>query len=56
MFARYYNTKYKRFQVPHVVNHYAAGARLIGLTDKQLKEHFDAIKASNVGEELLWCF
>ncbi|PIK40952.1 hypothetical protein BSL78_22198 [Apostichopus japonicus] len=45
----YYNTKYKRAQAPHVVMHYAAGARLIGLTEKQLTEHLKKIQMSNSG-------
>eukprot|EP00057_Strongylocentrotus_purpuratus_P026087 XP_011680561.1 PREDICTED: uncharacterized protein LOC105445997 isoform X1 [Strongylocentrotus purpuratus] len=44
---RYFNTKYKRAQAPHVVMHYAAGARLIGLTEKQLVQHLDRLQASN---------
>ena len=46
----YYSHKYKRSQTPHVVNHYAAGARLIGLTERQLKEHLEHLKASNAGQ------
>lgn len=46
---RYYNTKYKKAQAPHVVMHYAAGARLIGLTEKQLTEHLKKIQMSNSG-------
>ncbi|XP_071487181.1 uncharacterized protein [Diadema antillarum] len=46
---RYFNTKYKRAQAPHVVMHYAAGARLIGLTEKQLVQHLDRLQASNEG-------
>ncbi|KAJ8019644.1 Caltractin [Holothuria leucospilota] len=45
----YYNTKYKKAQAPHVVMHYAAGARLIGLTEKQLTEHLKKIQMSNSG-------
>ncbi|XP_054758612.1 uncharacterized protein LOC129264684 [Lytechinus pictus] len=44
---RYFNTKYKRAQAPHVVMHYAAGARLIGLTEKQLAQHLDRLQESN---------
>ncbi|XP_072046796.1 uncharacterized protein [Amphiura filiformis] len=43
----YYNTKYKRAQAPHVVMHYAAGARLIGLTEKQLVQHMKLLQQSN---------
>merc|ERR1712178_208777 len=39
-------SKYKRVQVPHVVNHYAAGARLIGLSEKQIKKHLMELKGS----------
>ena len=48
----YYHTKYNRVQVavPHVVNHYAAGARLIGLTEKQIKQHLMHLKATNARE------
>lgn len=42
----YYSSKYKRVQVPHVVNHYAAGARLIGLSEKQIKKHLMELKGS----------
>ncbi len=47
----YYHSEYKRVQVavPHVVNHYAAGARLIGLTEKQIKEHLQKLKTKNAG-------
>lgn len=44
---RYFNTKYKKAQAPHVVMHYAAGARLIGLTEKQLVQHLDRLQESN---------
>ena len=43
----YFHSKYKRAQAPHVVGHYAAGARLIGLTEKQLQKHMEKIRASN---------
>ncbi|XP_028393106.1 uncharacterized protein LOC114517535 isoform X2 [Dendronephthya gigantea] len=43
----YFHSKYKRSQAPHVVGHYAAGARLIGLTEKQLQKHMERIRASN---------
>ncbi|XP_071941497.1 uncharacterized protein [Antedon mediterranea] len=43
----YFHKKYKRMNAPHVVSHYAAGARLIGLTEKQLQEHLDRIRQSN---------
>ncbi|CAH1790050.1 unnamed protein product [Owenia fusiformis] len=45
----YFHTKYKKVQAPHVVGHYAAGARLIGLTEKQLVEHLELLKANNRG-------
>ncbi|XP_068687757.1 uncharacterized protein [Montipora foliosa] len=41
----FYHTKYKRIQAPHVVGHYAAGARLIGLTENQLRRHMESLKA-----------
>lgn len=43
----YFHSKYKRSQAPHVVGHYAAGARLIGLTEKQLQKHMESIRATN---------
>ncbi|XP_070570804.1 EF-hand calcium-binding domain-containing protein 3-like [Ptychodera flava] len=46
----YYKTKYKKAQIPHVVGHYAAGARLIGLTEKQLVMHLEHLKRSNAGQ------
>lgn len=44
---RFYNSKYKRAQAPHVIGHFAAGARLIGLTEKQLQKHMEKIRESN---------
>ena len=41
----FYHTKYKRIQAPHVVGHYAAGARVIGLTENQLRRHMESLKA-----------
>lgn len=41
----FYHTKYKRIQAPHVVGHYAAGARVIGLTENQLRKHMESLKA-----------
>ncbi len=46
---RYYKNKYRRVNAPHVVMHYAAGARLIGLTEKQLARHLERLQASNQG-------
>lgn len=48
---RYYQTKYKKVKVPHVVAHYAAGARLIGLTDKQIAEHLENLKRVNARKQ-----
>ncbi|PFX26069.1 Caltractin [Stylophora pistillata] len=42
---RFYHTKYKRIQAPHVVGHYAAGARVIGLTENQLRRRLESLKA-----------
>jgi hypothetical protein len=48
----FYHTKYKRAQAPHVVGHYAAGARLIGLTEFQLRKHMETLKAKHAaGDE-----
>lgn len=44
---RFYQTKSKRIQVPHVVGHYAAGARLIGLTENQIRKRMERLKASH---------
>ncbi|XP_022102020.1 uncharacterized protein LOC110985355 [Acanthaster planci] len=48
----YYKSKYRRANAPHVVMHYAAGARLIGLTEKQLARHLEKLQASNKGKDL----
>ncbi|XP_038071507.1 uncharacterized protein LOC119740312 [Patiria miniata] len=48
----YYKNKYRRVNAPHVVMHYAAGARLIGLTEKQLARHLEKLQASNQGNDL----
>lgn len=44
---RYFRSNYKSSHLPHVVGHYAAGARLIGLTEKQLHKHLVRIRAAN---------
>jgi hypothetical protein len=41
---RYYNAKVRKS--PHVVGHYAAGARLIGLTEKQMAQHLATLNQS----------
>ena len=41
--SRYYHNKYQKSQASGYVNHYAAGERLIGLTEKQLKEHLESL-------------
>ncbi|CAH3174940.1 unnamed protein product [Porites lobata] len=47
----FYHTKYKRIQAPHVVGHYAAGARLIGLTENQLRKHMESLKARHAADD-----
>ena len=42
--CRYYNAKVRKS--PHVVGHYAAGARLIGLTEKQMAQHLATLNQS----------
>lgn len=42
--SRYYNAKVRKS--PHVVGHYAAGARLIGLTEKQMALHLATLNQS----------
>ena len=42
---RYYNNKVRK--APHVVGHYAAGARLIGLTEKEMAKRFATLSVSN---------
>lgn len=42
---RYYNAKVRKS--PHVVGHYAAGARLIGLTEKQMAQHLATLNHSS---------
>lgn len=44
LLCRYYNNKVRKS--PHVVGHYAAGARLIGLTEKQMAKHLATLSAS----------
>ena len=39
--ARYYHNKARK--APHVVAHYAAGARVIGLTEKQMAAHLASL-------------
>ena len=41
---RYYDAKVRKS--PHVVGHYAAGARLIGLTEKQMAKHLATLNQS----------
>ena len=41
---RYYNAKVHKS--PHVLGHYAAGARLIGLTEKQMAQHLATLNQS----------
>ena len=41
--CRYYNSRGKS---PHVVGHYAAGTRLIGLTEKQMAKRLTALSIS----------
>jgi hypothetical protein len=41
---RYYNSKVRKS--PHVVAHYAAGARLIGLTEKQMAKRLATLSVS----------
>ncbi|XP_013421474.1 uncharacterized protein LOC106181588, partial [Lingula anatina] len=41
--TRYYAQKAR--QVPHVISHYTAGARVIGLTDRQLARHLKDMQA-----------
>lgn len=48
--GRYYANKAR--QVPHVINHYTAGARLIGLTDRQLAKHYKDMQASFKDQKL----
>ena len=38
--------KSKKNSKPHVVDHYTAGARLIGLTEKQLAKHLAALNTA----------
>jgi hypothetical protein len=45
-FEQYYA---KARRVPHVIGHYNAGARLIGLTDKQMKRHLAKILKTSKG-------
>ena len=47
----FYHTKYKRIQAPHVVGHYAAGARVIGLTENQLRKHMESLRARHAADD-----
>lgn len=42
----YYHNKYKKVQTPHVIRHYADGARLIGLSEQQIRRHLDQLRRS----------
>ena len=42
--CRYYNSKVRKS--PHVVGHYAAGARLIGLTEKQMAKRLATLSVT----------
>ncbi|XP_064626353.1 uncharacterized protein LOC135487024 [Lineus longissimus] len=44
---RYYAAKARR--TPHVIGHYTAGARLIGLTDRQIERHLADLQRSSKG-------
>ncbi|XP_057305377.1 uncharacterized protein LOC130642305 [Hydractinia symbiolongicarpus] len=44
----YYHSKYKKVQAPHVIRHYADGARLIGLSEQQIRRHLDRLRESSV--------
>lgn len=44
LICRYYNMKVRKS--PHVVGHYAAGARLIGLTEKQMAKHLATLNVT----------
>ena len=47
-FRSYYHSKYKKVQTPHVIRHYAAGARLIGLSEQQIRRHLERLRESSV--------
>ena len=44
LLCRYYHSKMRKS--PHVVGHYAAGARLIGLTEKQMEKHMATLSVT----------
>eukprot|EP00111_Clytia_hemisphaerica_P019865 TCONS_00058562-protein len=44
----YYHQKYKKVQTPHVIRHYAAGARLIGLSEQQIRRHLEQLRRSSM--------
>ena len=46
---RYYASKAKRS--PHVVGHYAAGARVFGLTDKELRKTWKEFSHASKGKD-----
>ena len=43
--CRYYNNKVRK--APHVVGHYAAGARLIGLTEREMAKRFATLSVGS---------
>ena len=45
--SSYYHNKYKKVQTPHVIRHYADGARLIGLSEQQIRRHLDQLRRSS---------
>jgi len=47
----YYHSKYKKVQAPHVIRHYAAGARLIGLSEQQIRRHLDKLRESSADDK-----
>ena len=48
VYYRYYHQKYKKVQTPHVIRHYAAGARLIGLSEQQIRRHLEQLRRSSM--------
>lgn len=47
----YYHSKYKKVQAPHVIRHYADGARLIGLSEQQLRRHLDKLREQSADDK-----
>ena len=46
-----YKKYFSSTQAPHVIRHYAAGARLIGLSEQQIRRHLDKLRESSADDK-----